>query len=340
MNITFYEGDSAFDALAGEWNALLERSASDTPFLRLETQRAWWAHKGGGEWPHGDLLLAAGRDEAGRLAGIAPLFRAPQNRDGQAALMLVGSIEISDMLDLIAPPEQLPAFVAALLDALATRPDWHTLDLYNLPEASPTRRALADAAGARGWLATETRLQPCPVIALPGDFDAYLEGIDKKQRHEIRRKLRRAESGDPAVSWRIVPPQAEIEPEIERFLQLMAHDPDKARFLTPPMRAQFHDLIRAAHDNGWLQLAFLQVEGQTAAGYLNFDYLNRLWIYNSALDPQYNYLSAGWVLLGYLLQWANENGRSEFDFMRGDEDYKFKFGGVARYVWRLTVQRT
>ena len=43
-------------------------------------------------------------------------------------------------------------------------------------------------------------------------------------------------------------------------------------------------------------------------------------------------LSAGWVLLGYLLRWANENQRAEFDFLRGDEDYKYRFGALDRYL--------
>jgi CelD/BcsL family acetyltransferase involved in cellulose biosynthesis len=44
------------------------------------------------------------------------------------------------------------------------------------------------------------------------------------------------------------------------------------------------------------------------------------------------------VLPGYLLQWANENGRDEFDFMRGDEDYKVKFGGIKRDVMRVRIE--
>jgi CelD/BcsL family acetyltransferase involved in cellulose biosynthesis len=70
---------------------------------------------------------------------------------------------------------------------------------------------------------------------------------------------------------------------------------------------------------------------------LNFDYENRIWVYNSGLDFSFRELSPGWVLLGYLLQWANEHGRSEFDFMRGDEDYKYKFGGIKRDVMRARV---
>jgi CelD/BcsL family acetyltransferase involved in cellulose biosynthesis len=48
-------------------------------------------------------------------------------------------------------------------------------------------------------------------------------------------------------------------------------------------------------------------------------------------------LSPGWVLLTHQLQWAGEHGRDEFDFMRGDEEYKYRFGGVERHVMRITV---
>ena len=50
-------------------------------------------------------------------------------------------------------------------------------------------------------------------------------------------------------------------------------------------------------------------------------------------------LSVGWVLLGYLLEWANNHKRTEFDFLRGDEDYKYKFGGQPRHVMRVKVSR-
>ena len=122
-------------------------------------------------------------------------------------------------------------------------------------------------------------------------------------------------------------------------MDLMACDPDKARFLTPAMREQMHAIARSAHANGWLQLAFVEVNGEKAAGYLNFDYMNHIWVYNSGLDFRFSGLSLGWVLLGHLLQWANENQRESFDFMRGDEQYKYRFGAIDRRVVRLSVRR-
>ena len=97
--------------------------------------------------------------------------------------------------------------------------------------------------------------------------------------------------------------------------------------------------MKISYQAGWLQLAFLKIEGEKAAGYLSFDCNNHIWVYNSGMDERFREYSPGWVLLGYLLQWANEHGRSRFDFMRGNEEYKYRFGGIDRFVVRAQVTR-
>jgi len=126
---------------------------------------------------------------------------------------------------------------------------------------------------------------------------------------------------------------------MDGFLALMAQDANKANFLTQAMRSQMKASVHAAFRAGYLQLAFLTVGGEKACAYLNFDYDNKIWVYNSGLDRRFMDLSVGWVLLAYLLEWANQHKRSEFDFLRGDEDYKYKFGGQDRHVMRVRVAR-
>ena len=327
--------------IAEEWNDILACcSASHVPFLRYEYLAAWWNTLGGGEWPNGELFVVVISHDSGEISGIAPLFFT-KNRDNLPALMLLGSIEISDYLDFIVRTSELTEFSETLLEFLdsSQAPTWQVLDLYNLPESSPTLPALQAAAEKRGWKYTQQQLQSCPHIPLPGDWEVYLSQIDKKQRHEVRRKMRRAEEYDPPVHWYIVEDITQLEAEIDAFMDLMAHDPEKARFLTPIMRTQFQSSMQAAFRAGWLQLAFLEVGDQKAAGYLNFDYAGHIWVYNSGLNFGFRELSPGWVLLGNLLQWANENKRISFDFMRGDEDYKYRFGGISRYVVRAQVAR-
>lgn len=354
MKFTIHSNFSELDS--NEWNALLSESFSDVPFLRYEYLSAWWSTRGGGEWPGAELALVSAC-ENDRLVGIAPLFLAEHRPPGETeqnsdrrALMLLGSIEISDYLDLIVRADDLTRFISGLLDFLVSpishgkgRTDsaltWSALDWYNLPEGSPTIGALEAESGKRGWGFTLEPFRPSLYVPLPGDFEEYLMSIDKKQRHEIRRKIRRAEGGEQRVRWYIVNDNSSLDAEIDDFLALMANDHHKEEFLTEVMRTQMRTSVHAAFEAGWLQLAFLEVDGRKAAGYLNFDYGNRIWVYNSGLDIEFGDLSPGWVLLGYLLQWANDQGRREFDFMRGDEDYKYKFGAVRRDVMRVKVTR-
>jgi CelD/BcsL family acetyltransferase involved in cellulose biosynthesis len=338
--MVIFSSKSFHDFSSTEWNALLAGSVTHVPFLRYEYLHAWWETRGGGEWPQSSELFLVAARQADSLAGIAPLFFT-NNREGLPSLMLLGSIEISDYLDLIVGPADLMDFVHGLFDFLAASPDvpaWRVLDWHNILETSQTLPILRTEAESRGWIFTQEHTYHAPYIPLPGDFETYLSGIDKKQRHEIRRKMRRAaEAGN--IRWYIADNAVSLDPEVDAFLSLMANDPAKEKFLTPSMRQQMHSTCRLAFENGWLQLAFLEVDGQKAAGYLNFDYQNQIGVYNSGVDRRFLELSPGWVLLGRLLEWANINKRSEFDFLRGDEDYKYRFGAVDRFVVRAKITR-
>jgi CelD/BcsL family acetyltransferase involved in cellulose biosynthesis len=339
MDFCLIRTDSELEALANEWNSLLADGFTNVPFLRHEYLSTWWQTRGGGEWENCELTVVTARQN-GCLVGIAPLFLV-KSAEGEATLMLLGSIEISDYLDVIVREGDLAEFMHGLFEFLDSSDfiPWQKLDWFNLPEGSASLGFLQREAESHGW---EFHLEPFrPVISVPlvGDFETYLAGIDKKQRHEIRRKMRRAGEFGLPVRWYILEDGNQLEAEMETFLGLMANEPVKAFFLNPDMRAQMKSAAKAAWQSGWLQLAFLEVDGQKAAGFLNFDYNGRIWVYNSGLDQRFLELSPGWVLLGHLLQWANEHQRNEFDFMRGDEAYKFKFGGVKRFVVRALVKR-
>ena len=332
MQLTLY--DTFPDELEQDWNDLLAETAHHVPFLRHEYLKVWWQTRGGGEWANGSWICIITAQQDGRLIGIAPLFI---NED---RLLLLGSIEVSDYLDLIARPQDMPAFIEALLPFLAENVEgWHTLDLYNVLQDSPSLPALEAAAGKQGWSFQQETYQPSPHIPLSGSFDDYLAGIDKKQRHEIRRKLRRAENAELPVDWYIVSDGSTLDAEMDGLFDLMRFDEDKAAFLTAEMEQFMRQVARCAFDAHCLNLSFLTIDGKKAAGHLAFDYLDRLWLYNSGMSLDFREYSAGWVSLAKLIQWCTENGRTEVDFMRGDEQYKYRFGGINRHVMRAVISR-
>jgi CelD/BcsL family acetyltransferase involved in cellulose biosynthesis len=256
-------------------------------------------------------------------------------------MLFIGSIEVSDYLDILARPEDIERFCDGLLRYLANdhATNWKKLDLCNILDDSPALKALTTAAREIGWTVAEEVLQHSPFITLPGDFNEYLASIDKKQRHEIRRKLRRLETSGVPYRWYTTTEEYKIPGDIDSFLKLMSFDEQKAAFLAPLMRTHMENVIRCAFQADCLQLKFLEIDGIKVAGSLSFDYLDRLWLYNSGINPDYAEYSPGWVMLAELIRWTCEHHYRELDFMRGDEEYKYRFGAHDRFVKKLLITR-
>ena len=339
MDFSCYNTFEALQDRKSEWDHLCTLCASDNPFLTFEYQQAWWQTRGGGEWPESSQLVLVAGFEGDQLIGLAPLFHA-NNLAGQSVLMFVGAIEVSDFLDFIAKPEDLPVFIAGLLDFLTTDPalpNWECLDFHNILEDSPSLDLLKSEAERRGWTHQKIHLQRAPYIPLPDDYDTYLEGLDKKQRHEIRRKQRNIIQSPHTEAFVFTEDLNTLQADTLSLLELMAQDPSKKDFLSPAMRQHLRNTAQVAYDAGWLQLAFLTLDGRKAAANMAFRYKKRLWLYNSGWEWEFRDYSPGWVLLTQLIKWAIENKISEFDFMRGDEPYKYKFGAVDRQIFRVTL---
>ena len=336
MKTQVHTDAAGFAALRQEWNPLLHNSAFDAIFLTWEWQSTWWEHLGKGE-----LYLIAVRD-GDSLSGIAPLYLTPAD-DGRNELSIVGCRDVSDYLDLIAASGQEEKVYGALLDWLGSdeAPAWDLADLCNIPATSPTHSLLAEMAAGRGYKVHTEVEDICPIIPLPSTWDEYLASLSKKQRHEIRRKIRRAEGGGQ-INWYIVNEERDLAAEVDAFIELhQKSHVDKDEFMDDQMKGFFHAAAQVLYEAGWLQLAFMEINGNKAATMLNFDYRDSILVYNSGYDPhKYARLSPGIVLLSYCIQRAIELGRAEFDFLRGDEQYKFRFGAQPTEIYRLVIARS
>lgn len=333
---------NGFDSLAPEWDALVKRARSNVLFLTLAWQKTWWTYLG-----HGDLwIVAFRRADTDELVGIAPLYHFTHDQGdhaGMSRLTLVGCLEVSDYLDLIIARGWEAQVYGALLEWLyrADAPAWDILDLCNLPEVSNTYSQFAETLRARGADVAVFQEDVAPQFALPRHYATYLqEQVDKKQRHEIRRKQRRAEREANADFFMVGDAHC-LEAEVDDFIALQrASRDDKADFMTPEMRRFFNAVARVMYDAGLLRLFFLTIDGDKAATLFAFEYEGSLLLYNSGYDPDVHaQLSPGWVLLAYVIQYAIAVGCHTFDFMQGDEEYKYRFGSHDYKVMRMLVRR-
>jgi CelD/BcsL family acetyltransferase involved in cellulose biosynthesis len=321
----------ALPALAGldeaRWSALLDRSRLPCVFLTWQWQTAWSR----AFLPDRAQRILTATDADGWLAGVLPLYE-----DGPGRQRIIGGVDISDYLDLIAEAGREEEVWQALLQHRAGRPEeW---DLHGIRAASATATALPALAPAQGLRATVERQDRCPVLALPKTWDEYLAGLSGKDRHELRRKMRRLERELPGATARSHADPAGWDGAMTRFLTLHRRSKvGKARFMDERMEQFFREATGALAAKGWARLWFLEHGDEAVAAFICLEYADRVGLYNSGFDPARAQLAPGIVLLAHVIRDAIERGVPTFDFLRGEEPYKYGFGPSPEDVFNIRV---
>jgi CelD/BcsL family acetyltransferase involved in cellulose biosynthesis len=343
-----------------------------TPFARWGVHRAWWdaygesAHEqtlevidpsAPGDGPVAFVPLMHRHetepgDDAARteLRHVAGLPLAPVEPTAMAVFF--GATYHADYATILADPARLPDVADAVVDYLAAgdgTPDgaaWDAVDLRRLRCGDPAADALVEAFRARSarqrWTVTMEREDVCPVVTLPEglDFDGFLGTLGKTERHEIRRKVRRAENAGDVRLEVAADPLAELDGFIELHQKRWGE-----RGLFPPTaggdasRVFFRRLLEHLGPDGPFKLARLTVGGRTIAAGAHFDDGETLYYYNAGVDPDARELSPGVVLAARYVQTAIELGRRRVDFLRGNESYKYEWGAIDEPIQRILVTR-
>jgi len=314
----------AFETLEAEWAALHARAPGATPFLHPAWHAVWLRHFGGEASP---VFLSIRRDD--ELIGVAAL-----DMDRKMAREL-GDHNVRDYAGPLALPGEEAAVAAGILEWL--REDLTpAATLWGLPTDVPMTAAIEQAA-ALGWAVERSREAVCPGVDLDGDFEAYIAGLSKKDRHELRRKMRNSKRpGQRGSRARHAGGRAA---KLDRFFELMRISRgDKDEFLTPAMEAFFRDLAATFSALGMLRLSTLTLDGTEIAMTLAFEDKETVYLYNSGYDPAFANLAAGLVSKAWAIRDACERGKRRFDFLRGEEEYKRRLGGVEREVVTLVLR--
>ena len=366
-----------FDSIdPATWDALAAASPWATPFSRWAVHRAWWDAYGANAHEQTLVVVDPAAPDSHEPVAIVPLMHRhevePDDailrtrlRGGQhapltsvaptAKAIFFGASYHADYATLLARPADLPAVAEAVADALAAVADahdpdhpepWDVIDLRRLRCGDPAAEALAAALAARvprGWTVVREREDVCPVVTFaPGmDFEGYLGTLGKKERHEARRKLRRAEAAGEVLLERSANPVADLDAFVDlhqkRWGELGLFPP------TPGgdhSRTFFRRLLELAAGDGTIQLHFLTVAGRRIAAGVWFEDADAWYLYNAGVDPDARDLSPGVLMSAKAIEAAIAAGRRRFDYLRGDEPYKYEWGAVDEPIQRVLVVRT
>ena len=288
----------------------------------------WWKTFGNSKKP---FVFSVRRGEG--MAGIAPL----QIRDQVASF--IGSADICDYLDFIVSPKQCEDFFNGVLDHLEKN-NVRLLDLRCLRPDSPTQMVMIPLAKKRGY---QVICEPDGVsleTELTGSWDDYLMQLKSKQRHEVRRKIRRLyEAGD--VRFDVYEQAKDISKRLDLFFTLFKESrEDKTEFMTSQMESFFLNMVSAMVGCGVLKLGVMSLDNDPVAAVLYFDYNNSIYLYNNGYDIKFGSLSVGVLSKVMLIQHGIHQKKDKFDFLKGTETYKYRLGGKEVLLNRLQITLT
>ena len=280
--------------------------------------------------PESKPYFLVGR-QAEKVTGIAPLLI----KDGTASI--IGSADVCDYVDFIVAPGEEGDFFRALLDDLKVR-NVNLLDAGALRPDSVASTLLMDTARKMGYEVACEEEDISLERDLPPTWDEYLQLLNSKQRHEVRRKLRRlAEAGN--INYRFVSEVESVPDFMAVFLKMFVESrEDKAEFLTEQMEAYFKTMAVAMAEAGLLRAGILEVDSKSVAAIIAFDYNDIVYLYNSAYDPDYSSLSVGVLSKALYIKDSIERGKKRFDFLKGTERYKYHLGGTEVHLSRCRIK--
>ncbi len=294
-------------------------------FVLPEWLQVWWQVFGAGN----KMRLRVVR-EGDKAIGVAPLMV----KDDVA--LLIGDTDVCDYVDFIVTPGLEKEFFNVVLDDLK-KAGIRRLDLKHVRPDSAVVTALAPLAQSRGFKVATVKDNVSLEMDLPPSFDDYMAGLDTKQRHEVRRKLRRLNE-EGTIDYRFVNEGPELSSIMDTFFKMFVESrQDKASFMTEKMGSFFRLLADAMARAGLLRLGVLALDGKPLAEIMCFDYQGCMYLYNSGYDPRYVSLSAGLLSKVLAIKDSIEKGRKKFDFLKGEETYKHHLGGREVPLFRCTI---
>ena len=324
--------------LRTDWNEVEAAGEPVNPFLSWDWQWGWWETFGADRDLH--CLVVS---EPGQIVGIVPLQAAASR---PRMLSFGGGLDLSDHLGFLFRPGRSREVAARSLEHLIVGSGRSaegslapvSLDLHYLQDGSPALEALRDAAVPAELRQELTQEAVSPQITLPRDFESYLSGcLNKKDRHELRRKLRRLDAERPG--WTVVTQrELGLEAALDAFFPILkASGPHKAAFLTSEVEAFIRGVCRQLEARGWLRLQFIEAGGQLIAATCGFTVSGTWHLYNSGYEPELAALSPGLICVAEGIKVAIEESCQTADFLRGSEGYKYHLGAVDTPLWRLRL---
>jgi hypothetical protein len=331
---------------ADDW----DRLAVGVPFRGWTWLSSWWRHFGpqtAADARRMRLAVLGVFDEAGGLCGLAPWYLDDSGVRGRV-LRALGSGEVcSEYLGVSCVPAFQEAVLEALgdylLDSARDRDTgslrWDLLDLEKNAEDAVTS-TLIDRLAADGCAVHRRPGMNCWRLDLTTEWEGYVASLGKNLRRELRQMERnffdtgRAVLHSPTKPGDL-PKAMDILVDLHQRRWTSVGEP--GCFASARFSAFFRDVVPAMQRRGKLQFYWLELDGKPIAARYELVDDGVVFAYQSGVDPDASEHEPGKLMNLATLRDTIARGYRVFDFLRGDEPYKARFGAKPRPTVRLRV---
>jgi CelD/BcsL family acetyltransferase involved in cellulose biosynthesis len=316
-----------FFSLENDWKDLVRNSGSANVFLTWEWMSTWWScfSKGRQLW-----ILTARKSDDGQLVGLAPL-----NVRELAYRMFFPYRELSFMEDLLAAPDHLDVIsrkgfeedvaIALATHVLENRSNWDIIRFDDIAEESLFLKRLLE----KKTLHPRVVHKPCPYIQLPGTWEGYLSSLSRNERHNVLRYGNRLRKEYPDHHFRRIEGKEDLAKMTHEFFSLhldrKLEQQQHSTLNDQKLLSFIQKIVHTFDEKGWLHFYVLTVGKEPIAAMLSFLYGGIFFFYQQGHDPSWAVYSPGRQITAYGVQQAISNRAREFDFLRGDESYKYNW---------------
>jgi CelD/BcsL family acetyltransferase involved in cellulose biosynthesis len=332
-----------------------DRLASGAPMRSWTWLSHWWRHYGptNGDRLRTQLAVLGVFDDAGGLVGIAPWYLEGSAIHGRVLRMLGSGEVCSDYLSVLCHPATEAVVVEALANylvkqAVGVGPDTLRWDLLELDGVDAEDHVVASLARAMGEAGCTVHCRPgmnCWRLELPLDWESYVASLSKNLRRDLRRLER-----DLLDTNRAVLHSASRLDDLSHAMDILVELHQRRRrmlgetgcFDSERFIGFYHDVVPDLLRHGQVQFDWLELDGQPIAAEFQLVGNGILYFYQAGVDPAAMEHQPGKLINLVILRQAIQRGYHAFDFLRGDEPYKARFGARPRpsVEFRIVPPRT
>lgn len=234
---------------------------------------------------------------------------------------LIGDDRVTDLNGAILNPEYTKKIIGAVAGFIL-KEDLE-VEFYPLVKGNALAKLLPDMLKSVKLKKRHT----LPLLKLPASWDEYLDSLSPKKRHELRRKLRKAKGAETK----------KLEAgEINKLFKLMeSSSPEKKKFLSKEMKSFFKEIALYFEKEGLLRLMGSFYRGKIIGMLFCFQSQGTIYVFNTGYNPDFSKLSPGFISFALDIKNAIDEGINYYNFLRGEERFKFELGAQRIYSWKI-----